>query len=381
MPQPDYEQSIVNLMASIATAYGGEEGAYPPLAALAGRMGADRPVVLLIVDGLGDIFLKDHADSFLWQHRQGRLTSVFPPTTASAITSFFTGVAPQQHAITGWHTYFKELGAVATVLPFIPRYRGASFTEAGVRPDQILDHTSLLADLSMPCHVVLPDNLVDSAYSKTLCGPASRHGYDSMAAMFNCVNSLLESGSSAFVLAYLAEFDSLAHEHGIGSDEVEGYFQLLDDSCRTFLPSFVEHGSTVLVSADHGLIDTEPGHVIALEDHPQLAATLTLPLCGEPRCAYCYVHSDKRHDFERYVTGQLAFACQLHRSSELIDQGYLGMATPSPRLTERVGEYVLLMKGNYIIKDRLIGEKRFHQVGVHGGLSAEELFVPLIMLE
>jgi hypothetical protein len=45
-----------------------------------------------------------------------------------------------------------------------------------------------------------------------------------------------------------------------------------------------------------------------------------------------------------------------------------------------VGEDVLVMKENYIIKDRLLTEKAFQQCGVHGGLSAQELYVPLILL-
>jgi hypothetical protein len=40
---------------------------------------------------------------------------------------------------------------------------------------------------------------------------------------------------------------------------------------------------------------------------------------------------------------------------------------------------VLLMRDNYVIKDYLLGEHPFTQVGVHGGLSADELDVPLIV--
>ena len=40
----------------------------------------------------------------------GSMTSVFPATTASAITTFATGLAPQQHAFTGWFMFLKEIG-------------------------------------------------------------------------------------------------------------------------------------------------------------------------------------------------------------------------------------------------------------------------------
>jgi len=41
-------------------------------------------------------------------------------------------------------------------------------------------------------------------------------------------------------------------------------------------------------------------------DHPDLEKTLVLPLCGEPRVAYCYVHPDKTGQFERYVRNELS---------------------------------------------------------------------------
>ncbi len=380
MLQPDYNNSIVNLVSSLAIALGGEARGYEPLAALRGMALSEQPHLLLIVDGLGDIFLQSSPDSFLCRHRKGRLTSVFPPTTATAVTSFFTGVAPQQHAITGWHTYFRELGTVGTVLPFVPRYRGPCFSAAGIMPEQLIGQESLLRSLPSPCHVVLPNYLLDSDYSRTLSGRAVRHGYGTLAELFSRIEQLATSPQTGLVIAYWPELDSLAHVHGLESPEVAGHFLELDKACQDSLPRVAERGATVIVTADHGLLDTSNGQMIHLDEHPRLAAMLTLPLCGEPRCAYCYVRSDRREEFERYVADHLGHACELRSSRELIGQGYFGRGRVSPRLAERIGEYTLLMKENYTIRDRLLSEKNFQQRGVHGGLSPEELYVPLIIL-
>jgi hypothetical protein len=48
-------------------------------------------------------------------------------------------------------------------------------------------------------------------------------------------------------------------------------------------------------------------------------------------------------------------------------------------LTERIGDYVLLMKDRYIISDWLPVEKRYHHVGVHGGVSEAEMLVPVVL--
>ncbi|MDW7773596.1 MAG: alkaline phosphatase family protein [Desulfobulbaceae bacterium] len=377
---PDYDRSIVNLAASLAPALGGEPQGYAPLAELREISFSGRPIVLLVIDGLGDIFLQNHPDSFLYRQRRGRLSSVFPPTTATAVTSLFTGVAPQQHAITGWHTYFRELGTVATVLPFMPRYGGAGFSEAGISSSHFIDHGSLLDTLDVPSHVVLPHHLMNSDYSRTLSGRALRHGYDGLVEMMLCIETLAEEESRSLIIAYWPYLDSLAHSRGIGSMEAAAHFAELDTACRDSLAALAGRGASVIISSDHGLIDTSGEHTIYLDEHPELAALLTLPLCGEPRCAFCYVRSDSSGEFEKYLAERLDHACELRKSRDLIGEGYFGRGKASARLAERVGEYTIVMRENYIIRDLLLNEKKFQHKGVHGGMTQEEMYVPLIVL-
>jgi hypothetical protein len=120
--------------------------------------------------------------------------------------------------------------------------------------------------------------------------------------------------------------------------------------------------------------------VISLDDHPQLGELLLRPLCGERRVAYCYVAPDKRPVFEAYVRRHLARAAHLYASDRLIAAGWFGPPPYHPRLSSRVGDYTLVMKDNWTIKDWLPGEKRFAMLGVHGGISASEMRVPLVGL-
>jgi hypothetical protein len=120
--------------------------------------------------------------------------------------------------------------------------------------------------------------------------------------------------------------------------------------------------------------------VISLDDHPQLAALLTRPLCGERRAAYCYVSENNRSAFEAYIEQHLAHCVDLRRSSDLINAGWFGPPPYHPRLASRVGDYTLVMKDNWTIKDWLPGEKRYAMLGVHGGISENEMTVPLIAL-
>ena len=70
-----------------------------------------------------------------------------------------------------------------------------------------------------------------------------------------------------------------------------------------------------------------------------------------------------------------------YRSERLIEEGWFGPGEPHPKLKDRIGDYTLVMKGNWTIKDWLPGEKRYRQIGVHGGVSADEMIVPLVVAQ
>ncbi len=377
---PDYDNSIVNLVASVAQAGGAGESGYAPLPQLPAERLTDRPVVLLVADGLGYELLERHPNSHLARYLVGQLTSVFPSTTAAAITSFATAVAPQQHAITGWFTWFRELGSVSAVLPFTPRGGGTAYSELGVEPGQLVGARPFSERLAGCSRVLTPAYIADSAYSRFTAGPSERHGHRGLSDFFEQLKGLVKSGPG-YTYAYWTEMDAHAHHHGFHSDEVNHHFAAFDQAFGDFLEAIAGTDAIILVTADHGLIDTTPERVIRLEEHPHLAKTLALPLCGEPRAAFSYIRSGRAAEFEAYIQGELGHAVELRQSRELIEAGWFGHGRADPRLSMRVGDYTLLMRDNWVIRDRLLTEKPFSQIGVHGGLSEAEMAVPLIIVE
>jgi len=379
--RPDYQGgSIVNLMAAVSEGLGGGATGYPPLAELPPERLAERPVVLFVLDGLGEALLQRFPDSHLARHRARRLTSVFPSTTATAITSFATAVGPQQHAVTGWFTYFRELGSLAAVLPFRPRHGGGSYTDSGLQPADLIPAGPFYERLSVPARVLNPAYIADTAYSAFSTRGATTRGYDGLEAFFAEAARATREGPG-YTLAYWPELDRTAHQFGIGSREVEAHFRELDAAFGAFLEAAAGSGALVLATADHGLIDSDPLHHIDLADHPRLAGMLTLPLAGDPRLAVCYVRAGREADFLAYLRDNLDHACTPVESAELIEEGWFGLGPASPRLAERAGDYALLMKSNYVIYDRLPGDGPFPLTGVHGGVSGEEMTVPLVVAE
>jgi Type I phosphodiesterase / nucleotide pyrophosphatase len=375
---PDYQGgSIVNLMATIVKAMGGEESRYPPLRVLPPAALTGRNVVLLVIDGMGYENLTANGRGALAQHLKDRITSVFPSTTAAAITTFYTGAAPQQHAISGWFTYFRELGSVIAPLPYRPRHGGSVLT---VPATTLFEHVPVFDRLRARSYAVSPERIAYSEFSKAHNGTAEVLPFATLAQMFEAVGRVVRTpGERRYFYAYWPELDRLAHEYGIASREALAHLEEIDAAFGAFLGAIAGTDTTVIVTADHGFIDTPPQEAIVLDDHPALEQALVLPLCGEPRAAFCYVHADKRRQFADYVTSRLSEYAELCDSKQLIESGFFGLGPPHPRLLERIGDYTLLMKRDANIKDWLLGEKRYVHVGVHGGTSAREMYVPLVV--
>ena len=382
--KPDYRGGgIVNLMSSLRRALGAPENGYPVLSSvdLVGRL-QDRSVILLVIDGLGFNQVRDgNKARSLNQHLVCSLTSVFPSTTASAITTYLTGLAPQQHGLVGWHTYFKEIDNVFTPLPFVPR-DPAGTAPPGVTPGSLFNHRALFEQVDVPTHSVSPAAIAYSAFNRFHCGPATIHPYQTVAELFESLTNICQdSRRRQFIYAYYPEIDFLSHLHGSMSNEVAYDLKTLDERFDQFLADTRGTNTTVLVTADHGFVDPRPDQKIELCDHPEIEQTLAKPLCGEPRVAYCYVKSGKEEKFESLVTDQLAGKATLFPSEQLIREEYFGLGEAHPGLNDRLGDFTLIMESEHMLKDWLPGEKRFDFRGVHGGVSDSEMRVPLCMAE
>jgi hypothetical protein len=354
-------------MSSIARACGHRCKA-EPLALLKPKDLKSKRIVLLLLDGLGYEFLKKNK-GFLWEHTKGRMTSVFPSTTAAAITSIRTGVPPSEHAVTGWFMYAKEYGAVLKILPGFYRAGGP------VDTTPLFSVPPLYPRLRRKSFIVAPVDVSGSDYTKYHSRGATVFPYQTIAGFVNNLKRALKS-RSCFVYAYWPGIDGYAHHYGTTSMQTVKHLRALEQVVKHLMTTMKD--TTVIVTGDHGLIDVDRKHMLHLDDHPKLAATLSMPFSGEARALYCYVHPSKDREFKSYVHKRLGHACTLYRSSDLVD--WYGPGKRNPKLVDRIGDYVLVMKDNYVMRDRLVGEAHHIHKASHGGVSKEEMYVPLIIL-
>jgi hypothetical protein len=376
--RPDYSGgSLVNLVASIVDARGGR-ALHPPLKNLQSEtLRAARNLVLLIIDGLGDNYLaRRGAGGELARRRRASLTSVFPSTTASAITTSYTGRTPLEHGLTGWYTYFGAAGCVSAALPFRSRGDHLPLARRGVTPEQIYVGGSIFESIPERSTVVTYKEIIDSEYNLLHCRGAQRVAYETLGELVERIEQSVKSGDERkFVYAYWPAYDMVSHRYGSESAEAFGELGKIDAAFGALLKRLSGTDSAVIATADHGFIDVAPEEAFELPS--SLAAKLRLPLCGERRVAYCHVHSSG--EFLKLAQDWLGERADVIESRRLVDEGWFGPGTPHPRFAERIGDVALVMRGRYTVKDWTPGEARHLHIGNHGGTSEDEMLIPLIV--
>ncbi len=375
MYKPNYKKNnIVNIASSISKMLGNSTGYESYDIDLAKY----KKVVLIVVDGLGYNYLLKK-DSFLKTHLVDRLEGAFPLTTAASNTVFSFGVPPQQHGLTGWFVFLKEISTITTVLPFMERYYGTDLSLRGFSIENIIGVKPITENTARKCYKILDSAYSHSPFSLAASKGAEIFGVKPLEGVFSKLEELVSKDESSYTHVYIGDFDSSAHEYGINSSKTYEVFEKID--------KFIENISTkikdtlIVVTADHGFLDTKVDKTICLNDYPEIYDCLSIPLSGDSRIAYCYVKSGLEMKFLSLVNKYLGDYVHIFKSDSMIDNNWFGLGEPHPMLKHRVGDYTLLSKGEYIIYDNLGNENQKQVIGHHSGISDDEVFVPLICIK
>lgn len=385
---PDYRGgSLLNLIASLSTELGGPQtdiaGLYQPWLAGIGR---HRHVVLILIDGLGSRQLAELGPhSHLHRHQLTTLTSVFPATTAAAITSLMTGQSSASHGLVGWHLY-SDSGSnapaeIVAPLPLTVRHPADSASTPQQLAERLLVCPPLLPQFGRRVQIMQPHYIADSPYSLHHAGSAHRRSYRSIDEAFKLLALSLQTASApCFHYLYLPQLDSLMHRHGTQNGAVRALFAQIDQGFSSLAAIAEQTDCALLATADHGFVDTPRQRQISLDEaFPALYTMLAQPLSGERRAVFCHLRPGLQERFISLAQQQIGHACWVIESTQLLAGGAFGPGAQHPQLAQRIGEVCLLAKDDWSIRDTLPQEKPLYLPGQHGGVTAAEMTVPLIV--
>lgn len=382
LPRPNYGGSnIVNLMASIIKGRGGRTP-HRALAGLAPSM-IRRPkkVVLLLLDGLGanqlhDFLLRGKGRGFLGRHPWQKLTTACPATTAAVVTTLATGASPAEHAILGWHLHLPDLGMVGTILPFVTR----TDTPLAGKDFDLNQYLALPAHLAtIPGRRVLISQGTIPTSRTSLAQPwwTERQSFQTLAGLARKLRAFARSPGRAYAYAYWPHYDALCHQYGPQGRPPALHLQEVDTLLAQVQTSLAGTDTLLLVTADHGHMQTHT--LVDLAAIPGFYDTLALLPSGDARMVQCFVRPNKVAEFRRLVRSPpLLGAAACATQAAVLRAGLLGPGKPHPALSQRLGDYILFAApGVALLYPPALSPEKPPKFGNHGGLSADELVVPL----
>ncbi len=363
-------------------------------------------VVLLMIDAFGwQLFQRFAEHHPLLQRLQdeatvARWTSQFPSTTAAHVTCIHTGLTPGQSGVFEWEYYEPKVDATITPLLFS---HGGQFVRdqlqpTGIRAADLYPAQSLHKELharGVATHVFQHREYTPSTYTDWVCRGAEMHPYATLPeAFYNLRQTVQRAPKPAYFFLYFDKIDALSHYYGPESEQVVAEVEAFLFALEKLLlqPAKREFQNTLLLlTADHGQMPVDPATTIYLNTDPRFVGLerylrrnrrgeLIGP-GGSPRDLFLYVDAAAAAEAQTFLADRLAGSADVRLVQPLIDAGYFGPLPPSPAFLERVSPLLILPHDQQAVWWYEKGRygMRFH--GLHGGLSAREMEIPLCLME
>ena len=355
-----------------------------------------KKVIVLLVDALGyrqlkDIMAMGKAEFLRRGLEHGVLmpiTSISPSTTASALTTLWTGADPNAHGIIGYEMWVKSLSMIINTIHHCPTtFEGdtGSLARAGFVPTDFLGLPTvgtLFQKAGIETHAWLPGHILNSGLSQMHLTDIQTHGYASEQDMLIQMRRLLNQPrrNKLYMYAYWSIVDTMMHRNGTyGESVTESFSDFIGSLERLFFAGLDEKArkdTLFVLTADHGSVTTPIDENYNLANHPELVDMLQMMPACEGRLAFLYLKQWQDAAVKAYFEKTWPGQFKLIRREKALAMGLFGKGVDNPDLRDRIGDYVVipLEPEAYLWWPK----KANRMQGRHGGLHRDEMLVPLL---
>jgi predicted AlkP superfamily pyrophosphatase or phosphodiesterase len=319
-------------------------------------------VVLMVLDGFGWHAIEEHRDLVpnIAAMEGGPITTVVPSTTATALTSIATGLAPAQHGVLGYRIVVS--GAVLNVL----RWEYPN----GKRPPEPFDVQRHTAFAGREVPVVTRSEFRSSGFTQAHLRGAKFIGWHTTATLVEHSRRLVRSGER-LVYAYYPGVDTVAHEFGLRDEFFARELQAADalvGQLRDALPP----EAALLVTSDHGQVHLERSSWVELRELEPLVDMMA----GDGRFRYLYARRGGARELLEAARDAMGDRAWVFSRRELLDDGWLGEGATGT-VPGRVGDVVLAARDGVAFVDPALPNETKLRSG-HGSITPAEMYVPLV---
>ena len=290
------------------------------------------------------------------------ISSVFPSTTVAATTAIESGYSPVETAWLGWDLYFDEIGENVAVFRNALQKNGKPAANYNVAWKYI-PYKRIFERIEE----------INGKGSAIYVSPFSKHRIKSVPHICKTVKRLSRRRKKKYIYTYWHQPDGAMHGHGVTSKEAHEQILHINREVEKLCGKL--QNSLIIITADHGLCD---GVNEYLEDYPELSAMLKRPPSIEPRALSFFVKDGMKDDFKNEFNKLFGDDFKLLTKEEVFANNLFGFGKTHAKAHDFVGDFLAVATG----KKSLFIEREEHTfVGVHAGLTEEEMTVPFIAIE
>ncbi|MEV7691865.1 alkaline phosphatase family protein [Microbacterium sp. NPDC089189] len=338
------------------------------------RWPAARSAVVFVVDGLGANNLAEHTGHarFLAAHRGKKhvAASVFPSTTAAALTSLLTASPVGVHGLVGYRALDPVEGVLRNQLTDWGPRALDPLTWPRARPLSETDDRHRWVVASKP-------EYAGTGFTVATLRGAEITGDKDLTARVDLAVRAARSEPGTIVYLYAPELDSAGHRHGVDSEQWIAALEAVDAAARRLHDAAAAAGIGVVLTADHGMVDVPAHRQIVLEEGDARLGGVAA-IGGEPRMLHLYAEPGAAPAL-RAAWADEPTAWVFSRD-EAIEAGLFGGPVAAD-VAARIGDVLVAARGRYAYYDgRLADTSLQKMIGQHGSLTPEERIVPLLPL-
>ncbi len=365
---PDFDSCLLNVSRQMAAGKG--------------RLIGDRQKkIFLLLDGLGYSLLErvmaqyPHMRQILGSADLRKITTVFPSFTITAIASIDSGEGVSEHGLVGSVVPIRETGRIVNVL--------SSYSD--IDAQYVVPRARTVQRITKRCAMLYltNDEIVNSPYSKRVFETAERRGYISPEEFLVQLSKEVRKGKYGFIYAYYNLIDSTSHDRGSESAEtLESAYGLFMNMERILLPVLRKSEYNLVITADHGQEHYTRKSILRSDVRKGLVQYLSMSPWGMVgKAPIVSVLPDREAAFEKEFHRLYGRDALLFESDELIRSGVFGSRHVDDRVRYRFGTHIMLPKEGKIFRFSVPSHyyNRPTPFGHHGGMSRDEMEIPLIV--
>ena len=327
---------------------------------------------IVLIDGMGMNALKLVGSTlpiFQQLKHQTQLSATFPSTTSSSLTSLGTGRHVGSHGMVGYTMRVPHSGSPERLL-------NALKWDERVDPHMWQRQKTLFergSEHGLKVSHVAAKRYEDTGFTRAALRGANYRGANVIDDMVRETGlALRDPGSFAYV--YINDVDDASHREGLGSEKFHSAMARAAELV-TKLVENLPKGSRIWITTDHGMINRSDFCVLGKEN--DLLQNVSL-LGGEPRVRYLYLRPGSIEDTRSQWQDYLGDKITIYSREEAINRELFGPDVEE-RNIERIGDLIVIANHNFILVEPDREELQLAMVGHHGGVTAAETEIPLLM--